>query len=83
MMAPEVSLALLSLAPMMQALRESEPWLALVKHLREDEAQLVEQLLNAPAADHDVLRGSIAGLRRALDYPERIIRTAEILRQQS
>ena len=80
-MTPEQIAELLTLSQVLRELRHSEPWKALVNQLKTVEALLTEQLIQAPMEDHDTLRGEIQGIRRAINYPDNVIRAADQVRQ--
>ena len=80
-MSPEQIAELLALAQVLRELRHSEGWKVLAGQLKQVEALLTEQLIQAPVEDHDTLRGEIQGIRRALNYPDNVIRAADQVRQ--
>lgn len=80
-MSPEQVAELLTLAQVLRELRHSEPWKVLAGQLKQVEALLTEQLVQAPIEDHDTLRGEIQGIRRALNYSDNVIRAADQIRQ--
>ena len=80
-MTPEQEAQLLSQAHMMRSLRSSQAWGVFVQELKAVEAQLTEQLIQASHNDvtGESLRGEILGIRRVLNYPDQVIRTADQL----
>lgn len=68
----------LALSQMMRDLRASHPWAVFVQEMKGVEGQLIEQLIQSSPGDvrQDALRGEILGIRRILDYPNRVIHAA-------